>query len=69
MAIIYGLLAKGDGLNGTPFKVRSKKLFKTKELAETYESDFFELCTSEKFLDSADGDTLKISVIEYELIG
>ena len=68
MAIIYQLLAKGESLNGYRFQMKSKKVFKTKSLAEAHKQDFFIKCTDDNNFECADPETLEIKIIELELI-
>ncbi len=68
MSIIYQLSAKGDSVNGHRFKMNSKKLFRTKELAEANKSEFFDKCCDENHFDYASPETLEIYVIELELV-
>jgi len=67
MKIIYGLSAKGDSVNGWPFRMFCKQLFVDKNKAEIYIQKFKENCCDTKQFECADEATLKISVVEYEL--
>ena len=66
--VIYQLLAKGESLNGYRFHMKSKKVFKTTELAEKHKSEFFARCTDDNNFECADPDTLEIKIIELELV-
>lgn len=68
MSIIYQLSAKGDSVNGHRFKMNSKKLFKTKQLAEANKQEFFDKCCDENHFEYASPETLQISIIELELV-
>ena len=67
MKIVYGLDAKGESLNGWPFKMKSKKLFLTKEKATQYIPEFTERCCDIKQFECCDRETIRITIIEFEL--
>ena len=68
MAVIYQLFAKGDSVNGYRFQMKSKKVFKTVELAEAHKPEFFKKCTDVNNFECAYPETLDIKIIELELI-
>jgi len=67
-SVVYQLVAHGESENGHSFKMRSKEIFKTKELALDFIDTFRERCTSDEFLNQATPDGLIIKVCELPFI-
>ena len=67
MRTLFGLSAKGDSLNGWPFRMFCKRLFWTKEDAEAYTQQFEKSCYDTSHFECASEGTLKITVQEFEI--
>jgi hypothetical protein len=67
MLIVYGLSARGDSLNGWPFRMRSKKVFHNRVEAEEYIPRFRDMCCDQSHFECANEETLDITIVEYEL--
>ena len=67
MKTIYGLSAKGDSMNGWSFRMFCKQTFTEKSKAEAYIPTFKENCCDTKKFECADPETIKITVVEFEL--
>lgn len=61
---IYGLFCKARGSITESFGMSSKKMFKTKEKAEDYKTEFLSLCDSDERVEKG---TCIIEVRAYEL--
>lgn len=63
----FSLLARGDSLNGWPFKMHSKAVFDRREDAEAYMLAFRAACCDQRHFECADERTLKVEIIERDL--
>jgi hypothetical protein len=66
--IVYQLHAEGGCSIGGVFRMASKKVFKYREQAVKFIPEFERLCCDDSQLYSAEKGTLKISVLELELV-
>ena len=64
----YELFANGDSTCGHRFTMRSKEIYLDKAKAELAIPEFKIKCCDPKYLNSAEEDTLKITISDREII-
>ncbi len=63
----FQLWARGDSLNGWPFRMHSKAIFARREDAESYIPEFRRRCIDQEFFECAvDNEDLVIKVVEFD---
>ena len=67
MKRVYGLLAIGDNVNGGIFRRIDRNLFFSAKESEDNKNKFKDDCCNKKQFECANPQTLKMSVIDYDL--
>lgn len=66
--VVYQLKASGDSLLGTPFTMRSRMVFISRQAAENHIAEFWNKCCDEQQLYCAYPETLVVVIIELLLV-